>query len=182
MPTTPLVPLAARQPRWPLLGIFLQVLHTLLENLPLLEEFGFAAEDFGAGCLMVRAVPSEIDAGLVRETLEMLAEKLLSGAQADPASARDAMLHTMACKAAIKGGWKTSPQELERVAQAVMSGQVTVNEALITGEADPITKDVGDELLSGSFVVSGKCRARWTGWENPAMPPGCLWRPSPTRE
>ncbi len=42
----------------------------------------------------------------------------------------------------------------------VMSGQVTVNEALITGEADPIVKDVGDELLSGSFVVSGKCRAR----------------------
>ncbi|HIT31867.1 MAG TPA: cation-translocating P-type ATPase [Candidatus Enterenecus stercoripullorum] len=42
----------------------------------------------------------------------------------------------------------------------VMSGQVTVNEALITGEADPITKDPGDQLLSGSFVVSGKCRAR----------------------
>ena len=30
----------------------------------------------------------------------------------------------MACKAAIKGGWKTSPQELERVAQAVMEGSV----------------------------------------------------------
>ena len=42
----------------------------------------------------------------------------------------------------------------------VMSGQVTVNEALITGEADPIIKNPGDELLSGSFVVSGKCRAR----------------------
>ena len=42
----------------------------------------------------------------------------------------------------------------------VVSGQVTVNEALITGEADPITKNVGDQLLSGSFVVSGKCRAR----------------------
>lgn len=42
----------------------------------------------------------------------------------------------------------------------VMTGQVTVNEALITGEADPITKNPGDELLSGSFVVSGKCRAR----------------------
>ena len=42
----------------------------------------------------------------------------------------------------------------------VMSGQVTVNEALITGEADPITKNPGDELLSGSFVVSGKCRVR----------------------
>ena len=42
----------------------------------------------------------------------------------------------------------------------VLSGQVTVNEALITGEADPITKNPGDQLLSGSFVVSGKCRAR----------------------
>ena len=42
----------------------------------------------------------------------------------------------------------------------VMSGQVTVNEALITGEADPITKNPGDQLLSGSFVVSGRCRAR----------------------
>lgn len=42
----------------------------------------------------------------------------------------------------------------------VLSGQVTVNEALITGEADPITKNPGDELLSGSFIISGKCRAR----------------------
>ncbi len=42
----------------------------------------------------------------------------------------------------------------------VLTGQVTVNEALITGEADPITKNPGDQLLSGSFVISGKCRAR----------------------
>ncbi|MGN0985101.1 MAG: HAD-IC family P-type ATPase [Candidatus Enterenecus sp.] len=42
----------------------------------------------------------------------------------------------------------------------VLTGQVTVNEALVTGEADPITKNPGDELLSGSFVISGKCRAR----------------------
>ncbi len=42
----------------------------------------------------------------------------------------------------------------------VMEGQVTVNEALITGEADPIVKNPGDFLLSGSFVVSGRCRAR----------------------
>ena len=42
----------------------------------------------------------------------------------------------------------------------VLTGQITVNEALITGEADPITKNPGDELLSGSFVISGRCRAR----------------------
>ena len=95
----------------------------LLENLPLLEEFGFEAEDFGTGCLMVRAIPSEIDIGLVRETLEMLADKLVSGG-ADPGSARDAMLHTLACKAAIKGGWKSDPAELKAIIEKVQRGEV----------------------------------------------------------
>lgn len=42
----------------------------------------------------------------------------------------------------------------------VMLGEVQVNEALITGESDEITKRPGDTLLSGSFIVSGGCRAR----------------------
>lgn len=41
-------------------------------------------------------------------------------------------------------------------------GQVQVNESLITGEADAISKEPGDALLSGSFVIAGKCRARLT--------------------
>ena len=44
----------------------------------------------------------------------------------------------------------------------VVSGNCSVNEALVTGEADEIKKAEGDELLSGSFVVSGTCRARLT--------------------
>ena len=96
----------------------------LIENLPLLEEFGFEAEDFGAGCVMIRAIPSDIDTGLVRETLEMLAEKLLTAGSADPGAARDAMLHTMACKAAIKGGWISDPAELKVLIGKVQSGEV----------------------------------------------------------
>jgi len=96
----------------------------LLENLPLLEEFGFRAEDFGAGCIMVRAIPAEIDTGLVRETLEMLADKLLTCGTADPSAARDAMLHTVACKAAIKGGWKSDESELKVLIEKVQSGEV----------------------------------------------------------
>ena len=41
----------------------------------------------------------------------------------------------------------------------VVSGAVQVNESLLTGEADEVAKGVGSELLSGSFVVSGKCYA-----------------------
>ncbi len=44
----------------------------------------------------------------------------------------------------------------------VETGTVNVNEALLTGEADEIAKSAGDELLSGSFIVSGTCCARLT--------------------
>ena len=97
----------------------------LLENLPLLSEFGFEAEDFGGGAIIVRQVPHDIDAGQTESALVELASRLLTtGGRADPAAARDALLHTMACKAAIKGGQKNGPAELEKVAQAVMSGAV----------------------------------------------------------
>lgn len=42
----------------------------------------------------------------------------------------------------------------------VISGQVCANESLLTGEEDEVIKQQDDELLSGSFVVSGKCYAR----------------------
>ncbi|XOQ45106.1 MAG: ATPase [Clostridium sp.] len=41
----------------------------------------------------------------------------------------------------------------------ILAGEVEVNESLLTGESDPVSKSVGDHLLSGSFVISGKCRA-----------------------
>ena len=44
----------------------------------------------------------------------------------------------------------------------VRVGQVQVNESLITGEEDPIMKHPGDVMRSGSFVVSGRCRAQLT--------------------
>ena len=96
----------------------------LLAQLPLLERFGFEAEDFGGGTLIVRAAPSDVAAGEIPDVLGELAGKLLTGSSADPDAARDALLHTMACKAAIKGGQKNSPGELYKVAEAVMSGAV----------------------------------------------------------
>ncbi len=44
----------------------------------------------------------------------------------------------------------------------VRTGELQVNESLITGEADPILKKPGDSLKSGSFVVAGRCRAQLT--------------------
>ena len=94
----------------------------LLENLPLLEDFGFTCEDFGGGTLLVREVPSDIDAGDVNATLEEFAEKLRTGRSLE--EKREALLHTMACKAAIKGGWTSDPAELRVLVDKVQSGEV----------------------------------------------------------
>ena len=42
----------------------------------------------------------------------------------------------------------------------VLEGNASLNEALITGEADEVAKEAGDELLSGSYVVSGSLKAK----------------------
>ena len=94
----------------------------LLEHLPLLEELGFSCEDFGGGAVLVREIPADLDAEDVTATLEEIAGKLRSGRS--PAERRESLLHTMACKAAIKGGWKSGPEELRALVAKVQSGEV----------------------------------------------------------
>lgn len=96
----------------------------LLGQEELLKQFGFAVEDFGTGAVAVTQAPDEIPEGKIAATLEELARRLLTTGTADAAGARDELLHTMACKAAIKGGWKSAGEELEAVAAAVMRGEV----------------------------------------------------------
>ena len=59
-----------------------------------------------------------------RAAVEEICEKLLRGKAPDPAAARDEILHTVACKAAIKAGWDTEEKELQRLVEAVLRGQV----------------------------------------------------------
>lgn len=96
----------------------------LAANLDLLREFGFECEEFGSGSLILRAIPADLESGDAIPTLEELAEKLVTAHTADPAAARDALLHTMACKAAIKGGWKSDISELRVLVEKVQSGEV----------------------------------------------------------
>lgn len=96
----------------------------LEENGELLADLGFEIEPFGENDYIVRAVPADMAAGDTAAALEEICEKLRRGKKPDAASARDEILHTVACKAAIKAGWDTQKQELERVVDAVLSGQV----------------------------------------------------------
>ena len=99
-------------------------LEILLAQGELLARFGFEVERFGGNALAVRSAPDYLDAGEIEGALCELARRLRVTGCADPAAARDELLHTMACKAAVKGGWRSGREELEEVAGLVMSGQV----------------------------------------------------------
>jgi DNA mismatch repair protein MutL len=94
-----------------------------LENLAVLEQFGFVCEDFGGGTLLVRQIPADIRLEDAAATVEELARKLALG-RADPAGARDELLHTVACKSAIKAGMDTSPAEMAALVKKVQSGEI----------------------------------------------------------
>ena len=99
-------------------------LEILMDQTELLARFGFEVEEFGSSALAVRSAPDYLDAGDIEPALSELARRLKLAGTADPASARDELMHTMACKAAIKGGWRSGTEELEEVARLVMSGAV----------------------------------------------------------
>ena len=93
----------------------------VLENRQLLSGCGFEAEDFGDGTVLLRAIPAELDDAQAQETLSELAGNLLDGSRPDPAAIREKLLHTVACKAAIKAGWHTDPKELEALVREVLT-------------------------------------------------------------
>lgn len=93
----------------------------LLEHAPLLQKCGYTLEDFGDGAVLIREIPDDIAPEDAEAVLAVMASDLLGGRRADPDSMRDSLLHTIACKAAIKAGWHTEPAELERLVQEVMT-------------------------------------------------------------
>ena len=95
----------------------------LLSNKDLLEELGFEIEEFGDNTVLLRQIPMDLSPNQAIETAEALAADLLSGRRERKDSVRDEVLHTVACKAAIKAGWDNDPQELEALVKQVMSNE-----------------------------------------------------------
>ena len=93
----------------------------LLANKALLEELGFEAEEFGENTLLLRQIPMDLGVEQAQETLEQMAADLLNGRRERKDNVRDEILHTVACKAAIKAGWHSSEKELKVLAEQVMA-------------------------------------------------------------
>ncbi len=93
----------------------------LLENKAQMETLGFQLEEFGDNVLLVRQIPMDLELSQISDTLETLASDLQKGRLEHGDTIRDELLHTVACKAAIKAGWQTSEEELMVLVKEVMS-------------------------------------------------------------
>ena len=107
------------------------IVHLSLEEMELLSRYGelltqlgFEIEPYGEKEVIVRGVPAEMSTADVTASVEEICEKLRSSNTPDPSGVFDEILHTVACKAAIKAGWDTQRSELEKIASSVLSGQV----------------------------------------------------------
>ena len=93
----------------------------LLANKELLDELGFEIDEFGENTIVLRQIPMDLSPDHAAEAIEEMAADLLSGRREKATSVRDEVLHTVACKAAIKAGWKNDEAELLAVVKEVMS-------------------------------------------------------------
>ncbi len=105
-------------------GLDPQTAGTLMDNEAVLEELGFELSDFGGGSVALRQVPIDMDLSDPEGMLEEIAEKLKTGGRRDIEAMRDGVLHTVACKAAIKAGKRSEPAELTELIEKVLSGAV----------------------------------------------------------
>ena len=94
----------------------------VLENLDILDQMGFACEDFGDGSILIREIPDGMDPEEVTAALEELAEDFKTGRSVE--ERRDAALKTVACKMSIKGGWENDERELYILMEKVRSGEI----------------------------------------------------------
>ena len=92
----------------------------LLSNRALLEELGFEVEEFGDNTVLVRQIPMDLSPEDAADALETIAADLLSGRRESKDAVRDEVLHTVACKAAIKAGWHSDEKELLALVKQVM--------------------------------------------------------------
>lgn len=93
----------------------------LLENQELLRQCGFEVSDYGGGTLAIRQIPADLDPAEAEATINAIASDLRTGRGVDLSDRRDRLLHTVACKAAIKGGWHTEGPELRALVAEVLS-------------------------------------------------------------
>lgn len=93
----------------------------VISNIHLLSKCGFAAEDFGSNTVIVREIPALLEGCDVKDLILEIAQKLLEHKTDIEPEKMDWIFHSSSCRAAVKGGDKTTPQERELFVEKLLS-------------------------------------------------------------
>ena len=96
----------------------------VLQNSQMLLDAGVETEDFGGSTVLVRSVPADVAVEDVEDLLVELAAKLAKGSRDAASEHTEWVLHSIACRAAIKAGDKNPPQQLMHLAEQILAGKV----------------------------------------------------------
>lgn len=96
----------------------------LLDNLPVLENAGLEIADFGGNTVVLRAVPADVEPRSAEDLLVEIADRLRRGGRDALNERTEWVLHSIACRAAIKAGDRSSAPELMALAEKILSGEV----------------------------------------------------------
>lgn len=98
--------------------------NAVLDSGELLEKAGFEMDDFGGSCVVVRSVPAVAAEGDIAALVEEVAHKLTLNAKDTLSEKEDWVLHSVACRAAIKAGDSDRPEALVRLARDILAQTV----------------------------------------------------------
>ena len=93
----------------------------LLSNRDMLTALGFEIDEFGDNTVLLRQIPMDLSPEDAADAIEAIAADLMNGRRESQTNVRDELLHTVACKAAIKAGWHTDEKELLALTKQVMA-------------------------------------------------------------
>ena len=93
----------------------------IIENAELLAQSGIAAEDFGASTLIVREAPLDLSGQDIKALISEIAGLLIAHKKDITPARLDWIYHSVACRAAIKSGDRTTPQEMQQLAERVLN-------------------------------------------------------------
>ena len=93
----------------------------LLSNQQTVAALGFEIEEFGENTVLLRQIPMDLSPDGAADATEALAADLLRGRTENAQTVRDELLHTVACKAAIKAGWTNDEKELLALVKQVIA-------------------------------------------------------------
>lgn len=118
----------------------------ITNNFSLLEKSGFEVDDFGNSTVLVRAIPSFLTSEDISSLMSEIAENILKTGQIT-SDREDNLFHTVACKAAIKAGSKTTGLEMKKLAEKVLLS----NDIMYCPHGRPVAYEIKKRELEKQF-------------------------------